>query len=770
MGFRSTAGAAALLALAVAAHAATFAVDDAGEASDADTGDGVCATAGAVCTLRAAIEQANALDGAAHTINLPTGTYVQSATLPSIVQDVTISGANFQTTIDTAIRASDAGRPRLFEVPAGGILRLFQVELANAAVGPGSAIRATGGDVRLTTCSITGNDGGAVLGDAPAPLAVPARIFADATAVVANTGGPAFEAGDSYVLDVHGSSFQQNAGDPFGFGGAIAIGGSGTGRAHALIGNVFGGNTAGGGGAISITAGAGSLEIAESSFVQNDALRNGYGGGAILSFNPAVDIRETTFHGNDAASGSQNGGAILSPGTAFTCTRCAFVDNVTSGTGGAICATGMTILNSTFHNNHAASGGAIYVDVPGLPNALSLGSTTISGNVAAASGGGLRGGSASVVVKNSIVAGNTAPTGPDCVSTVTSQGYNLIGNGGACSFAATTGDQVGTPASPIAPGLAPLADNGGLTSTMALVAGSLAIDAGPPGGCNDFSAPPVKLISDQRGEPRHWDGDGVGGAVCDIGAFELIPVPGSTSTTTVTTTLVEASSTSTTTLVPVCTGGVAIAHPRLVVRKAGLPGGDEAMTLAGTLVFPAGEPAAFDPAHTGAQVLLEDLGNGGAAVLDLSHRTQPIPGGAGCDARDGWTRSRYANASGRIDPPACTAGSANGLRTLRFKDRRKKGKGIAFLLTTKGSRLAPLSARSARRSSLGASAVASSVGDCGAHAFTPQRLRRPARDAALSLTIRRPARRPAPPARRTPPGAGTARAARGCRRAAARDG
>ena len=116
--------------------------------------------------------------------------------------------------------------------------------------------------------------------------------------------------------------------------------------------------------------------------------------------------------------------------------------------------------------------------------------------------------------------------------------------------------------------------------------------------------------------------------------------------------------------------------------------------------------------------MLEDLGNGGAAVFELSHRTQPIPSGAGCGTRDGWTKARYANASGRIDPPACTAGTANGLRTLRFKDRRKKGKGIAFLLGTKGSHLAPLAGPFRATIVLGASAVASSVGDCGAHAFT----------------------------------------------------
>jgi hypothetical protein len=64
-------------------------------------------------------------------------------------------------------------------------------------------------------------------------------------------------------------------------------------------------------------------------------------------------------------------------------------------------------------------------------------------------------------------------------------------------------------------------------------------------------------------------------------------------------------------------------------------------------------------------------------------------------------------------------GSARGLRTLRFKDRRKKGKGIAFLLATRGSRLEPLTGPFRATIVLGASAVASSVGDCGTHAFAP---------------------------------------------------
>src|SRR5262245_32787105 len=45
------------------AAAATFAVDSTVDAVDAAPGDGVCASAGGSCTLRAAIQEANALAG-----------------------------------------------------------------------------------------------------------------------------------------------------------------------------------------------------------------------------------------------------------------------------------------------------------------------------------------------------------------------------------------------------------------------------------------------------------------------------------------------------------------------------------------------------------------------------------------------------------------------------------------------------------------------------------------------------------------------------------
>ena len=130
---------------------------------------------------------------------------------------------------------------------------------------------------------------------------------------------------------------------------------------------------------------------------------------------------------------------------------------------------------------------------------------TISGNTAANNGGGIFNGNGTVETVNTIIAGNTAATGVDCSGTLNSLGSNLIGDETDCDFVSTTGDQVGTSASPIDPLLGPLQDNGGPTFTQELLLGSPAIDAGDNPAC-----PP----EDQRGVVRPQGPD------CDIGSFE----------------------------------------------------------------------------------------------------------------------------------------------------------------------------------------------------------------------------------------------------------
>ena len=96
-----------VLAQGQVAHAANFTVNSTADAVDAIPGNGLCATAGAVCTLRAAIQEANALAGA-DTITVPAGTYTLS--IPGagenanasgdldITGDLTINGAGASTT------------------------------------------------------------------------------------------------------------------------------------------------------------------------------------------------------------------------------------------------------------------------------------------------------------------------------------------------------------------------------------------------------------------------------------------------------------------------------------------------------------------------------------------------------------------------------------------------------------------------------------------------------------------------------------------------
>jgi len=129
-----------------------------------------------------------------------------------------------------------------------------------------------------------------------------------------------------------------------------------------------------------------------------------------------------------------------------------------------------------------------------------------------------------VEFKGNLIAGNTdesaAPPGtnaPDCLGGqhAISLGHNLIGNNGACAYTVGTGDQVGTPASPINSLLGVLQNNGGPTDTHLPLTGSPAIDAAST-ACNG-----VNGNLDQRGLTRPQDGDGNGSVLCDNGAVEV---------------------------------------------------------------------------------------------------------------------------------------------------------------------------------------------------------------------------------------------------------
>ena len=125
-------------------------------------------------------------------------------------------------------------------------------------------------------------------------------------------------------------------------------------------------------------------------------------------------------------------------------------------------------------------------------------------------------------LNNTIVAQNTDGAGalPDDIAGpgTVSGSYNLIGIGEFGDLGnGTNGNQVGV----ADPGLGTLADNGGPTQTIALVAASPAINTGNSSLSVALNGDP--LLTDQRGAGF----DRIVGGPVDIGAFEfqLNPVP-----------------------------------------------------------------------------------------------------------------------------------------------------------------------------------------------------------------------------------------------------
>lgn len=346
-------------------------------------------------------------------------------------------------------------------------------------------------------------------------------------------------------------------------GGGIYVGGSLDLINSRVTGNTTGpGATAGffsGGGVIFYGPGASSIV---SSRIDDNTSTNS-GGGVYHGHHTYANtllIRNSRIDGNEALSGG--GIQSVRPLTIIgSLVDDNFTNSNSSGGGGIDSTDSLTLINSTLSGNSAAnSGGALTV---GGGSAAVLNNVTISGNTADSDasnqgdGGGIRIASGTVSLKNTIIAGNSdaSPAGlhPDCSGVFDSQDYNLIGDAAGCTLnGVTTHNLVGVKAR-----LGALRDNGGPTLTHALQANSPAIDAGNPAGCHDPKG--VNLTVDQRGYVRPADGDGSGGALCDMGAFEYrspgapTPTPTRTPTATATPTTPAPTATATTTPPPTAT-------------------------------------------------------------------------------------------------------------------------------------------------------------------------------------------------------------------------
>lgn len=273
--------------------------------------------------------------------------------------------------------------------------------------------------------------------------------------------------------------------------------------ASSIIGNLSGGP----GGGIRHVSGQ-PLSITHSTINGNQiANTQVLSGGGISSQSGTLNVSYSTVSANKAHFAG--GIFIQNIGQAATLnlTASLIAGNTAVSDGGGLFVFGATLnsVNSTIVNNLAATstGGGIAVqNSNGGTAAATLIHSTVAFNRAISNGGGVTMISGGLIMKNTLIGGNTAANNPDLQATFVSLGYNLV---------QTRGTSSGYLASDLAngslPNLSLLAFNGGPTNTLRPQSGSSAINAIPAASCNGVTL-------DQRGYRRPANN-------CDIGAFEV---------------------------------------------------------------------------------------------------------------------------------------------------------------------------------------------------------------------------------------------------------
>ena len=554
-----------------AAPAATFVVNDNGDAADSNIGNGICdtnAAPGDQCTLRAAIQEANSVFGNdAITFSLPPGsTITLNTALPDITGNLTITGPG--STLLTVMRSAAGGTPAF---------RIFFVNNVTTNI---SGLTVTNGK---TSAGISGATSGGQGGNGGGILSFGSMTLADmvVTGNFTGNGGNATDPGTTF-------------GGPAGFGGGISSTGSLTMTNVTVSNNTTGnggnggyGHTGGRGGGIQVT---GTLTMTQCTVTGNNTGVGGVGsnagasggnggdGAGIYAENGTFNLTNITVTGNNTGDGGGesgtggHAGGIFVSGTA-SLTNSTVGNNTTGdgsagfvgqgGLGGGIFNNGaLTVTGSTINGNSTGTSGPNGgSNAGGIYNAatLTMVNSTVSGNATTSVGGGLSVGgtvtltnvtvtnnrsdsdnngwgpgggiyafSGTITLRNTIVAGNFRGSSPSTVADDieapinSASSFNLIGMGGSGGLTnGVNNNQVGVADAM----LGPLANNGGLTQTHALLSSSTASDAGsnalvtnPP-----FDGPP---FTDQRGAGFNRIADGPDAdttATVDIGAYERQP-------------------------------------------------------------------------------------------------------------------------------------------------------------------------------------------------------------------------------------------------------
>jgi hypothetical protein len=371
--------------------------------------------------------------------------------------------------------------------PSLGTLALSNSGMAEAVEGPGPEV------VTVSGANATG-----VFEVAAGVTAILSSLtVADGSS--ASSGGGISSAGNLTVSSVTFTG--DSAAD---VGGAIANAGTMT----VADSSIFTSSATSGGG---IVNDAGTMFVTGTTIADNSATN---GGGGIANENGSVTVTGSTIADNSAT----NGGGIANNGT-MTVTSTTLDHNSAGDGAGVNNLKTLTMTNATIADNTASAGAGGGIESSGT---LTLINVTVADNAVPGStaGGGLDATAGTAALYNTIVALNTTGNGNTATASdigagtgivSSSSANNLIGTGGAGGL---TGGSHGNQVDVVNVELGALAENGGTTQTVALLAGSPAIDGG------SAAIPGVTIpATDERGALRGPAGLDAGSAV-DIGSYE----------------------------------------------------------------------------------------------------------------------------------------------------------------------------------------------------------------------------------------------------------
>ncbi len=455
--------------------AATFTVNTTADTNDATPGDGLCADTGGACSLRAAIEETNALPGA-DIVKIPAGTYV--LTLAGAGDDASATG-DLDITDDLTISGKDAASTvidgnnsdRVIHIPSSTTVEISRVTIQ--------------GGNPPTGCTGCTRNGGGILNHG--------NLRVLDTTISGNTSNNGSGIDNWGTLSVEFSVIDSNTGAPYG-GGIRNTAAANLTVTNSIISNNIVGENGGG------IANDGITSITTSIITGNSTTGNlRRGGGIANAIGGTMTIHDSTISANTATSNGK-AGAVSNEGV-LTILRSTISDNATSGSGNIMNTGTLTISNTTISGNSATGDNGGILNEGGT---TTITNTTFSGNSGNTTAD-LCPSAGTINVSNTIIANQVS--GPGCNPGACWKGKlnisNSLDSDGSCG--------AGITADPL---LSPLQDNGGWTQTHALQAGSPALDAGDATVCANA---PVDGM-DQRGFTRPYGGG------CDIGAYEDMPL------------------------------------------------------------------------------------------------------------------------------------------------------------------------------------------------------------------------------------------------------